>query len=170
MVLFVFPYSSSSSSTTRFLCCRYQGLVEFVRIIWSDYTAYQQTRHLGCFETVFFLIGRCNFPTFRQRGLQWLESSLDIFSMVSLNILKFSCWDSEQTFSADHQPGVHDGSQSLWGVAGKSSKQPLSKCMRRRRSLLKQYRCGWTKAMFKEARRSRKVFFSVATFTMAPTS
>ena len=79
MVLFVFPYSSSSSSTTRFLCCRYQGLVEFVRIIWSDYTAYQQTRHRGCFETVFFLIGRCNFPTFRQRGLQWLESSLEYF-------------------------------------------------------------------------------------------
>ena len=78
-MLFVFPYSSSSSSTTRFLCCRYQGLVEFVRIIWSDYTAYQQTRHLGCFETVFFLIGRCNFPTFRQRGLQWLESSLEYF-------------------------------------------------------------------------------------------
>ena len=61
----------------------------------------------------------------------------DIFFMVSLHILKFSCWDSEKTFPADHWPGVHDGSRSLWGVALMSWKQPLGKCMGCKRSLLK---------------------------------
>ena len=46
-------------------------------------------------------------------------------------------WDSEKTFPADHWPGVHDGSRSLWGVALMSWKQPLGKCMGCKRSLLK---------------------------------
>lgn len=60
------------------------------------------------------------------------------FQLPSTILYKYvSCWDLEQTFSANLWPGVHEGSRSLWGVAWMSSKQPLGKYIGRKCSLLK---------------------------------